>query len=248
MNTVKQKVEEFIYKTPYYKNNPKYSQASELTELPLLYKDDVINNYSFIVNKSSKHLSLVTSGSTGTILDVVWDYNNYINSIYYIWKIRNQFGIEPLDKYCSCYLNGGITSNIINSKLVYSKNLLLLSKFYTDPVSLEFYFREINKFKPKWMMIQPSFLYILTQYMLENNVKFPDSIKYIELNGEMLTDEMLIFFNKNLRGLTLRNMYGLQEFNAVAFGETASKMTVITDNVYLEVVDDEGNPCVNGIE
>ena len=97
----------------------------------------------------------------------------------------------------------------------------------------------INDFYPKWVYIQPYILSKLMQTYKHHDIIPPDSIKYIESVGEILTPKVKNDASKFF-GAPVINMYGTEEMNGIAIECPHNNMHVLDDNVYVECMTQEG--------
>jgi phenylacetate-coenzyme A ligase PaaK-like adenylate-forming protein len=66
----------------------------------------------------------------------------------------------------------------------------------------------------------------------------------IELNGEFCPIDLLQFFKKAFPKQQVVNMYGMQEFNGIAYSENdKNEFTVLSDNVFVEVLNNNNQQC-----
>ena len=80
----------------------------------------------------------------------------------------------------------------------------------------------------------------------EKNIDLPDLV-FIELTGEMLLPEIKNTIKNNF-GVPVYNLYGMQEFNTIAYEDHTGEMKCLNKNVFVEILDDNNNPCTNETE
>lgn len=191
-----------------------------------------------------------TSGTTGDPMQILWNRDDYFSSIMNHWKYREQFGITPCSKYCSSSkrIPGGGLYYIKGNNLIFSIRELT---FETIPKIIE----AINNFKPEWIFLQNSILYVLVYAAKKLGLHFPDSIKYIEFMGEPICG----YYRKiieNMISAPTSNMYGCVETNCISYECKYGHNHLVTDNVYAEIVDldgsvkndgEDGYVCVTGL-
>lgn len=71
------------------------------------------------------------------------------------------------------------------------------------------------------------------------------SLKYIEMTGEELTDG-LRFRIQECFHCPVADQYGANEVNSIAYECPEGNLHCMEDNVYVEILDDEGNPVPEG--
>lgn len=206
--------------------------------LPILNKCDVIQNYDNIINTriiKRDIKSLSTSGTSGMPMKIKWLNSDYIRSNFYTWNLRRKwYNIFPTDRFCtfhSSIING--ESSVIQDVLLYGNGRILSfgRYLYSDQV-LNKYVSLMKKFKPKWILGQPSVIYILAQYIKNNNIDI-NSIKYVELNGEYV-DNAILKSIREVFNVPVSNLYGAVEFNGIALTCPNGNMHVLNNNVYVE--------------
>lgn len=216
--------------------------------IPILYKNDIQNEANNILSRKfaygkKKRLRVErTSGSTGKFTTVYWDKDEFNCSNMVLWRLRNKwYGILPNSK-CVTFNSLMFVGNKIHKPekiSYYGNNIMGLSKFHLTDEDFKEYCEAIRHFQPQWMSVQTSILSRLVEYMHRNNIRSFDTLKYIELNGEMSlkTDKKYFqdFFN-----IPVANMYGATEVNGIAFECPCNKLHVLEENVYLESVEIEG--------
>jgi len=221
-----------------------------INDLPIITKELVSSNYNDFISQKANNkelISVMTSGSTGIPLKVLWSPLEYCNSLAELWKVRKKYGVYPYDKFVSChamYNNG--ESEIHNKAIVY-KNNLSLSKLSLDKTILAYYSRLIISFQPRFMMLPPSFVYGLISFMNDEGLALPESIRLIELTGEQCSEELYEWFVKCYPKYHWNIMYGMQEFNGVAYGTTKG-LAVYENNVIVKVVNADGLPTKDNEE
>ena len=243
--------------TPYYLDYLK--KTTSINDLPIITKELVSCNYnSFITNtlQSKELISVMTSGSTGMPLKILWAPLDYCNSLAELWKERKKYGVYPNDKFVSChamYYNNQIE---IHNKAIIYKNNLSLSKLSLNKSVYSYYFHLIESFRPRFMMLPPSFVYGLISFLKDEELKLPDSITLIELTGEKCSEELYEWFVDNYPNYQWNIMYGMQEFNGIAYG-SIDGLTVCEKNVIVKIINkdgelakdcEEGNIIVTGLK
>jgi phenylacetate-CoA ligase len=97
-------------------------------------------------------------------------------------------------------------------------------------------------FNPDWLELQPSIAYLLAQIAKENCFPIPSNLKYIELNGELLSNEYRQAI-KEVFNIEPVNVYGTNETNIIAMEYDDKKLRIMEDNVIVEVIKD-GKPII----
>lgn len=222
--------------------------------LPFMQKVDLLDNANLITRGYSrdKLIKERTSGSTGLMLDVYWDQFDRVVSLASIWKIRNRYNIYPESQ--ACYFHTASyrrfhdeTDTVALAPVKYNKrkNILSFNKIFLDEKSLKWYYDLLIIHGPKWILAYPSTLVVLVDFLQKNNLKI-NSVEYIELYGEMLLNSQYQVI-KSFFKVPVVNMYGMSEVNGIATSFENDAMTINSENVFVEVLD-ENNHQVMGRE
>lgn len=236
-----------VFYKNYYKEIVENKINEEIFEkLPFLTKNVLqANQDSFLFSEINDSYEIhTTSGTTGLPLKICWTANEFIKSNFYTWVCRkNWYKTTPDKKYLTFHSslqdnNGYKLSEI----LIYNNNrtLSLARYIYNDSV-LRRYVEAIDMFKPYWILGQPSVMYILAKFMLNNKIVF-NYVKYIELNGEFVEPAMLAQIKKAFPDVPVSNLYGSTEFNGIALTCPYEKMHILGNNVYVESIKRNGLP------
>ncbi len=245
-------------------NIEKVESANDLNLLPVFTKE-TIKQYGWKNFVSQEYFDSVndrfirkdirierTSGTTSEPMDIPWLNPDYYTSMFSHWRFRQkEFGISTLSKKCSnigyhksdkpfAPSNNDSIITINNAALSYNNILLILDG--------------VLQFRPEWLYIQPSVLFVILRIAAENGISLPSSIKYVEYVGEPLLPYYKEFIEKYLNCRTV-NMYGCAETNGIAYECSNGNLHVIEDNAVVEIVDDKrslgydqiGNVCVTGL-
>lgn len=216
----------------------------DITQWPVLTRKELQENrYNmFSDGYKSKYFNQQlrrqsSSGSSGVPINVYWDYKDWYASNMSLWRKRLQwYGIKPSDKYVMFTLNAfgikydGETVYYINDpKNILSINVSLIQNDYGYDKLIDI----INEFEPKWLYIQPLVLNKLIRAYKRMEKKPPQSLKYIESVGELLSSDLrkraIVFF-----GVPLADMYGSEEMNGIAYECPEHHMHFLEDNVFFE--------------
>lgn len=235
-----------FYKTTISENN--IINHLNIKEYPLIDRKTLQKNrycmfsngyQSDYYNQKLKHQS--SSGSTGTPINVYWDYKGWYISNLSLWRQRKlNYGIKPNDRYISFSLSYiGINkdsdeifyTNYSENELSINISSVMTNKEYLSLIEI------INSFEPKWMYIQPSILNKLLYYYEKYRINIPVSLNYIETFGELLSLHIKRKTEK-VFGIQIIDMYGSEEMNCIAYTSLDNHMYISDDNVYIEVYRD----------
>ncbi len=184
-----------------------------------------------------------SSGSTGMPVNVYWDYKDWYASNMCLWRKRQEwYGIKPCDKYCIFTLNAfGIAP--YEEKIYYTNepcNILSFNiSLVRDENEYERIVMMINDFQPDWLYIQPFILNKITMAYKRLNIKPTKSIKYLESVGEVLAP-IIKRKAEEVFHIKVTNMYGSEEMNGIAIEDLNNTLHILSDNVFLEIMNEHG--------
>ena len=199
--------------------------------LPLLYRGELVRND--------------TSGSTGKYMEVYWRKQDYIKSMYPLWFYRNYFyGIRTWDKMCRFYTISRVGASEEMER--YTKTGLEFSKNDLSEERLLDIYHKMEEFQPVWLLLQPCIAELLC--FVKTKYQLPDlaSLRYIEMTGEELTEELRERIC-NCFHCPVADQYGANEVNSIAYECPQGHLHCMEDNVYVEILDDQGIPVPDGV-
>lgn len=179
-----------------------------------------------------------TSGSTGEYMETYTTKAEQKKSMLSWWLYRKKYyGIDTSSKLCYFFTfhRGGE-----RSEFEYRKNGLGISKEFLTEDNLEEIFEEIYRFEPQWMLLQPSVAMILARYLFETGTEPVPSLKYIELSGEMFTEQQGNFIGRAFQVL-VASQYGCNEMGTIAYQCPFGNLHVMEHNVHVEILNN-GHP------
>lgn len=104
----------------------------------------------------------------------------------------------------------------------------------------------LDREKPDYLISFPSNLLALSQYAQENNLKLPQ-VRHLRVVGETLTEDMRKVL-ANSWNTSVIDMYTCEEVGYLAIQcPQAEHFHVQSENIILEIVDDQGRPCPVGV-
>lgn len=241
---------EHSYQTvPYYndifqKNNILIDRIKSLEDyqmIPMLDKEKILDQYdSFISNSYDKNDLVVehTSGTTGIPLNIYKTRSDKVLQGHVMWKTRNRiYGVTPDSRYCTWHIKGPSIYNV--------GNRLQFSCIMMNDECLEQYSTAIIKHQPEWLFGGAETWLILAEYMKKRGFIPPRSIKFIESTGGQLRKDTAKYLSEFFE-CSVDDMYGCIEMYGIARSKGMSELKVLEDNVYLEIVDENGKRVPDG--
>lgn len=216
----------------------------EYEKIPVIEKNTVISHDSIISAPyimsyyRNELMHTRTSGSTGKYMDIYWDPKDYNKSMLPLWLLRRKYyGISAKDRMCYFYSMVQLTEQ---SDVVQQDNVLGFSKLNLTNEKVKGIYDQMLEFKPRWLMLQPSIAMLLCKCMDLYSLPKLESVTYIEMTGEMLTEQVKNEIKKHF-DCDVANQYGAYEFNSIAYECPCGNMHVMDTNVQVEIVDDDRN-------
>ena len=220
-------------------------------DIPILERNQIISEETSVMAPSAVPLLMAnklmfarTSGSTGKYMEIWWKKEDYNKSMFPLWYYRKKYyGISPEDRMCYFFT----MQNVENEKKSFlRKSELGFSKMNLTMERLVDIWHEMEKFQPKWLMLQPGMAMLLCKCMDKYSLERIQSIQYIEFSGEILTEAVRQAAKEHF-GCQIANQYGANEFNSIAYECPYGNMHLMSGNVYVEVLN-ENRECVAGEE
>lgn len=184
-----------------------------------------------------------TSGTSGPAMSILWNHTDYFSSTKYHWGYRYQnHGINTKSRMCTA------SKRIPGDDICYvdpSGNKMTISTCKLNHETVPRIFSFLHDYQPEWLYMQNSVLYTLLYYAKQLNLRFPESIRYIEYIGEPVCP-----YYREIIGRTIpvpsSNMYGCVETNGIAYDCGEGHFHILPENVWVEIVDREGNRLPDG--
>lgn len=211
-------------------------------EIPVVTKGEIAHGGLSVI--SSKYYSRLggpgmvsdyTSGSTGECLEVHTTEAEQRKALLSLWLFRKKhYGMDARSRLCYFYTfrdSGG------DGFYEYRKNGLGFSKEWLREEHLEEICDRMYDFEPRWLLLQPGVAMVLARYFFENGLEPIPTVGYIELTGEMFTEEQRRFISKAF-GAPVASQYGCNEVGTIAYECPFGHLHVMEHNVYAEVVRD----------
>ena len=222
----------------------------EFKKIPVLRKINILEQNERMITEGMKIEKLYverTSGSTGEPICIYKSGSDKIHLGKEIWAIRkNEYGINPSDTYCSFHMIlRDQDNNSYVPPLVVSDHSVSISLLHLNDENMKSIYEALDEKKVKWIYGMPSALFYIAEYIKRNGLKPLNSIKYIELSGEYRTNVMKKMIEEAF-DCPVADFYGLRECYGAAISCKKDKLHCVENNVYLEILDDEGNEVPDG--
>jgi len=235
----------------YYKDKLKnltlLDPLKDFEKIPFLTKQDLIKNIDSIITPMSKKASVkTTGGSTGEPVKLYKNADALARERVATWRSYQWAGIGIGDKQARFW---GVPHNLKNSlkaRLVdMAANRLRVSAFNLTEESLANYYKKLSAFQPKYLYGYVSVIKAFSEYISTHKLKPIASIISIITTSEVLTevDREKI---SGVWGVKVFNEYGCGEVGSIAHECEFGNLHVVSDNLKVEVINSNGEPCSTG--
>lgn len=237
--------ERSVFYRDYVRQNNEEDNEFNFEKLSIICKDDIVDSHvplepvEYLLQDdelTDNIIKMSTSGSTGKMLKINWNKEDFYKSMTPLWMLRKKYyGINTDDRMCYFYTIRKMgTEELMEYE---EKNTLGFSKTSLNDERLKGIYERILEYQPVWLLLQPSTAQMLLNTIKKYNLPKVDTLKYIELSGELLTEgfrnRLTEFF-----GCRVANQYGSYEFNSIAYECPYGNMHVMASNVYVEVLNE----------
>ena len=236
-----------IPQTSFCRNNKMEIPTGFLIEQPYMTKYDLQHAQEELLadeyhNTYRNELQIIrTSGSTGKIVEVFWNKEDYLASNLCLWRLRKRFYDITNSHYYltfhSTVYNGTQVRDHQELEIIRKNTYLSISKFALSFENFTKYAEEMYYLPIQWIFTQPSMLLILMDIMKRHDIHpqtlFP-RLKYIELNGEILFESERQLF-ENYFNVPVANLYGASEVNGIAYQCPCGHLHILERNVKVQL-------------
>jgi phenylacetate-CoA ligase len=217
-------------------------------KLPFLTKEDIRNNLSDLKAQNIKHfVADCTSGSAGTPLNF---FKEKSTSGYFLaakYRGHRWHNIDIGDKEVKFW---GLPIGQKQKRREHTKDFILnRTLFVAFDISRETlwqHFKTCQRIRPKYMYGYSSALYRFARYLKEEGI----DAAQLNLKGVISTSEVLYDFERELIEDVFKcpmiNEYGACEAGVLAFECPEGKMHITVENVYIEIIKEDGQPAMPG--
>lgn len=210
--------------------------------IPMVSKGEIAHGGISVI--SSKYYSRLggpgmvsdyTSGSTGECLEIHTTEGEQRKALLSLWLFRKKYyGMDTRSRLCYFYtFRDGRGDDFFE----YRRNGLGFSKEWLREEHLEEICHRMYDFKPRWLLLQPGVAMVLARYFFENGLEPIPTVGYIELTGEMFTEEQRRFISRAFDA-PVASQYGCNEVGTMAYECPFGHLHVMEHNVYVEIVKD----------
>lgn len=234
--------------SPHYQLSLKHIDSYEdFHKAPFLTKKELIKNFPSICTKNASKCSMkTTGGSTGQPVRIYKNPEALAQERGVTWRCYRWANIDIGDKQARFWGVPHSTSNRFKAKLIdFIANRKRLSAFDLTPSKLKHHYHDLQKFKPNYLYGYVSVIKAFSAYIKENNLPPLPSVRSIITTSEVLSQGDREFIEK-VWNKKIYNEYGCGEVGSIAHECEHGNMHITADNLYVEIIDDDGNPSDQG--
>lgn len=242
-------LEHAVKNTMYYANY----NSKDLSSFPILTKEILREKFNELKSKdlNRRICWLNTSGgSTGEPTKFIQDNEYLLNSRLTTYEHKNKLGYFFGDKMIKLW---GDENEILNNTKSFKsilvnkvKNITFLNSFNMTQEKMTEFVEIINKEKPKLIVAYVNAIYELSKYIEENKIIVTHSCPI--MTGAGTVHDFMRATIERVFNTKVYNRYGGREVGNMAFEIPEYEGLKITNDVFIEIIDDFGNPCRDGEE
>lgn len=207
---------------------------------------ETIIPFSYYTEKVKGNLlTKVTAGSTGKCLKIFWNAEDLRREEELVWKYRELwYGIQKGSLYCYFYTFE--ENETMEQEYHNVEGGIGIPKYGLCKARVEQIYQRLCSYQPKWLLLAPSIAKVLMKYIKETGVEKIESLRYIELYGELISEQEREEV-ETVFGCIARRRYGCKEVGTIAYECPYGEMHILTENVHVEVCR-EGHAVYDGME
>ena len=246
----KRKLEELLTSSKesvaYFREVIKDPNPDRINSIPILTKENIKQNAQRMFNPKIPKRHLIEYSSSGTTGEPVLIFLERSTAGYYHaaqWRGFSWYGVEPGTKGVKIWgVPIDLKSKIMEKLKNNIANRIHISAFDMERSKTEKTWKRISKFRPEYLYGYASALYLFACFLEDCSLPGKElGLKLIVSTAEVLYDyqrEKL----KNFFQCPVANEYGTCEAGIIAFECPRGSLHITSENVYLEVVDENNFP------
>jgi phenylacetate-coenzyme A ligase PaaK-like adenylate-forming protein len=221
-----------ITKIPFYiewqktHNLPnRINSIEELKLFPVLTKQNLHKNQSFILKDLDNYYLTSTGGTSGVTLHFPTSKKNADEAYVNAYLGRSWWGVNPLDKilmfWGHSHLFGKGVGRIINQAKRVVSDLLIntrrISSYSLDVNNVKFFYKSIVTSRPKAIISYSSNVFKICKYMKSRNIYYNNpQLQGVILTSETVTKTDVRLIEEHLNTSVI-NEYGMAETGPIAY-------------------------------
>lgn len=223
------------------------SSLEDIKLIPFLTKQSLISEIEDIKTYKAKGASQkTTGGSTGEPVKLYKNADALARERTATWRSYEWAGVGIGDKQARFWGVPHSQAARRKSRIIdFISNRLRISAFSLSDEAMKEYYQQLLQFKPKYLYGYVSVIYEMTLFLEKNSLPPIPSIQSIITTSEVLTDSQKNTIEKYWQKRVF-NEYGCGEVGSIAHECVNGKLHLMTDNLYVECIDSNGNPAETG--
>lgn len=186
---------------------------NDLANLPIMTKNDIVDNYDKLKTISDKKgLLSYTGGTTGASLKVVYKWEDMQERRAFLDYFWEQYGYKKGAR--TAWFSGKHIIPDGNSNVLWRKdwvnNIRYYSTFHIAEKNIKYYIENINKFQPQFMVGFPSSVHQIVKSAKEKGLKHTGNVKCFFPTAEALIPGEVAEI-KEFFGCEVRDQYASSE-------------------------------------
>lgn len=223
------------------------SSLEEISQLPLLTKQHLIANKEELKTWRSFYSSAkTTGGSTGEPVTLLKNPEALARERAATWRAYSWAGVGVGDRQARFWGVPHSKSGAFKARIIdFISNRKRVSAFNLTESSMLEYYRELQEFQPLYLYGYVSVIRALSAFLAAKNLAPIASIKSIITTSEILTDGARAEITSYWK-LPIFNEYGCGEVGSIAHECQQGNMHLMSDNLLVECIDEDGKPSDTG--
>lgn len=224
--------------------------VEDLHKLPLITKDDVIENIESMIPKKidkTKLKYITTGGTSGKPMGIYTGYENEIVEWAHVLGFWSRIGYKLNDT--RAVFRGKKLPNIDKGRYWHYDNIkkeLSISTFHMNNETMLEFYKQLNKYKPKFFHGYMSAIVTFTKFMQENNLKLDYKLRAVLATSENIYEHQIKFVESYYE-TRIFSFYGHSE-RLIFAGECEYSRKYHVNPIYgiAEIVDSKGRTVQEG--
>lgn len=224
------------------------SSMGELTDIPVLTKEDLRASYSSLRSTRSGGIvtNKTTGGSTGAPVTVAKSGAGIASELASMWRGYSWANIHIGDRQARFW---GIPQErlaALRARLTdLATNRVRLSAFAFEDADLSSFTRRLSRFKPRYFYGYVSAIRAYADFFLRDGMRPPIRPMAIITTSEVLTKSDREALT-SVFGCRVYDEYGCGEVGSIAHECECGSLHISIEDIVVEMVDSDGNPVPNG--
>lgn len=238
----------------FYRKKLGSSIPEKWEDLPILEKGDYQNTAERTISDSIDKKNMYsgyTSGSSGHPFKFAKDKYSHAMTWALIKERRNKLGLTIEDKQARFYgMPFERVDRIVEKTKDFLSNRVRFSVFDMSDEMLESFLNNFRKIKFEYIYGYTNSIVLFAKYLINKNVLLKEvcpTLKLCICTSENCTDEDKRILKKAF-GIDSVNEYGTSEVDIIAIDDINGKWKLSEENIYIEILDDDGNRLTKGGE